>query len=72
MQDSFLDGNGIIEAAIDAYRHDSTKETLIGELESIRQRMHANGHLMISQANPQLCLSSNPIPLSHFFSNARV
>lgn len=47
IHDAFLFGNETIEAAINKYRDESTKENLIGVLEAIRIRMHANGHFMI-------------------------
>ena len=45
--DSFLDGNELIEEAIANYYSEGSKENLIGVLEAIRQRMHADGHFMI-------------------------
>lgn len=45
--DMFLDGNELIEEAISAYHADTSKEKLIAVLESIRTRMHADGHFMI-------------------------
>lgn len=45
--DMFLDGNEMIEEAISAYHADASKEKLIAVLESIRTRMHADGHFMI-------------------------
>ena len=44
--DSFLDGNELIEAAIDKYYSDSNKDNLIAVLDTIRQRMHADGHFI--------------------------
>lgn len=44
--DTFLDGNELIEAAIDRYYKESRKETLIAILDTIRQRMHADGHFI--------------------------
>lgn len=44
--DPFLDGNELIEDAIDRFYTDSCKENLVGVLEAIRQRMHADGHFM--------------------------
>ena len=44
--DSFLDGNEIIEQAIDDFHNDSSKEKLIAVLDSIRTRMHADGHFI--------------------------
>lgn len=45
-QDTFLDGNELIEEAIDRYYTDSSEQNLIAILETIRQRMHADGHLI--------------------------
>jgi len=45
--DMFLDGNELIEAAIREYRVDGSKEHLIAVLDALRQRMHADGHLII-------------------------
>ena len=45
--DMFLDGNELIEEAISAYHADASKDNLISVLESIRTRMHADGHFMI-------------------------
>lgn len=44
--DTFLDGNELIEAAIDRYYNDRSKETQIAVLDTIRQRMHADGHFV--------------------------
>ena len=44
--DSFLDGNERIEEAIDQFYTDTTKENLTEVLESIRDRMHADGHFI--------------------------
>lgn len=44
---TFLDGNELIEAAIDRYYRESSKETLIAILDTIRQRMHADGHFIL-------------------------
>lgn len=45
--DPFLDGNELIEQAINAFHADTTKERLSAVLEAIRQRMHEDGHFMI-------------------------
>ena len=45
-RDIFLQGNEQIEAAIEAYHADSTTETLVGVLEMIRKRMHADGQFI--------------------------
>ena len=44
--DTFLEGNELIEAAIDRYYKESSRETLIAILDTIRQRMHADGHFI--------------------------
>ena len=44
--DTFLDGNELIEAAIDRYYKESSRETLIAILDTIRQRMLADGHFI--------------------------
>lgn len=44
--DMFLDGNELIEEAIDRYYVDGSKDNLIAVLDSIRQRMHADGHFI--------------------------
>ena len=44
--DTFLDGNELIEGAIDRYYKERSKETLIAILDTIRQRMHADGHFI--------------------------
>ena len=45
--DSFLEGNEIIEAAINKFSKEHTRENLISILSSIRKRMHADGHFLI-------------------------
>ena len=45
--DMFLDGNELIETAIREYRADGSKEHLIAVLDALRQRMHADGHLIL-------------------------
>ena len=45
--DPFLDGNDLIENAIDAYHKDPGKENLIAVLDAIRIRMHADGHFIL-------------------------
>ena len=47
VHDAFLDGNEIIEEAIDTYCVESTKERLGSVLEAIRNRMHQDAHFMI-------------------------
>lgn len=44
--DSFLDGNEMIEAAISAFYNDGNKDTLSAVLDTIRQRMHEDGHFI--------------------------
>ena len=44
--DTFLDGNELIEAAIDRYCKERSKENQIAVLDTIRQRMHADGHFI--------------------------
>lgn len=44
--DGFLDGNDLIEKAIDTFYTDSGKENLTGILTAIRERMHADGHFI--------------------------
>ena len=46
LKDSFLDGNDLIETAIDKYYEEGSKENLIAVLDTIRQRMHADGHFI--------------------------
>ena len=47
VSDPFLTGNEIIEAAIEKFHGESSKENLISVLDAIRIRMGANGHFMI-------------------------
>ena len=51
--DEGLDGNAVIEAAIDRYDADQTTEALIGVLEALRQRMHEDGRFLIPVILPQ-------------------
>lgn len=44
--DTFFGGNEMIEAAIDQYYKESSKEALITILDVVRQRMHADGHFI--------------------------
>ena len=44
--DPFLDGNELIEAAIKKYCSDRSSDNLTEVLETIRQRMHADGHFI--------------------------
>ena len=45
--DSFLEGNEIIEVAINNFSKEHTRENLISILNSIRKRMHVDGHFLI-------------------------
>ena len=47
VRDPFLVGNEIIEEAISTFHADQSDENLITVLESIRARMHADGHFVI-------------------------
>lgn len=44
--DMFLDGNELIDEAIEKYYVKSSKENLFAVLDSIRTRMHADGHFI--------------------------
>ena len=46
VRDSFLEGNDIIEKAIDDLSKERTKKNLFIVLNAIRFRMHADGHLI--------------------------
>lgn len=46
-QDPFLEGNDRIETAISAFYTDSNKYRLIGVVDAIFQRMHADGHFIV-------------------------
>ena len=52
-EDPFLTGNRTIEEAIDRYYADPGKENLIAVLESIRIRMHEDGHFIIPVIPPE-------------------
>ena len=45
-RNGFLEGNEIIEVAVDRYNEDDSKENLVAVLDAIRQRMHADGHFI--------------------------
>ena len=45
-RDGFLEGNELIEAAIDKYYTEGSKDNLVAVLDAIRQRMHADGHFI--------------------------
>lgn len=45
--DPFLDENEIIEEAINTYHAEATRENLVAVMESLRIRMHQDGHFMI-------------------------
>ena len=47
IHDPFLDGNERIAEAIAEYHSDGSGENLIAVLETIRQRMHADGHFIL-------------------------
>ena len=55
--DSSLDGNRIIEEAIEHNYEKQDKESLITVLESIRKRMHEDGHFMIPVIPPQAAIN---------------
>lgn len=61
--DTSLDGNEIIEDAIERYYADQSRESLIAVLESIRKRMHEDGHFMIPVIPPQTAI--NMMDLEH-------
>ena len=58
MYDPFLEGNDVIENAISRYYSESSRDSLTGVLESIRQRMHADGHfvfpVLVDEEDPTL------------------
>ena len=47
VKDPFLEGNEIIEESISIFHADQSNENLITVLESIRARMHSDGHFII-------------------------
>ena len=51
--DSFLDGNEKIEAAIAQYYTDYSEESVAAILDTIRERMHADGHLIYAAARDE-------------------
>lgn len=55
--DSFLDGNELIEEAITNFYNENNQENFINILETIRLRMHADGHfifpVLTDDENPQ-------------------
>ena len=61
--DTSLDGNEAIEEAIKHYYAEQNKENLIAILETIRQRMHNDGHFMIPVIPPKAAL--NMMDLEH-------
>ena len=61
--DTSLNGNEAIEEAIKHYYAEQNKENLIAVLETIRQRMHNDGHFMIPVIPPQAAL--NMMDLEH-------
>ena len=48
--DSFLDGNEQIEAAIEQYYAERSEESVTAILDTIRERMHADGHFIFPVA----------------------
>ena len=46
-QDPFLEGNNLIEKAISSYHTETTKNNLDAILDTIRTRMHQDGHFII-------------------------
>lgn len=44
--DMFLDGNEIIDSAINKFRDNGSKENLVALLDAIRERMHQDGHFI--------------------------
>ncbi len=55
-EDPFLTGNKTIKEAIGRYYAESSEETLTAVLESIRIRMHEDGHFMIPVIPPEQML----------------
>ena len=53
MNDSYLDGNDVIEVAINIFYKDSSKDNLVKLLEAIRNRMNNDGHLILPVETPQ-------------------
>ena len=51
--DEFLEGNIVIEEAIEKFHAQQSVENLTAVLESIRQRMHEDGHFMIPVILPE-------------------
>lgn len=49
-QDPFLEGNELIETAIEHFYAEGSRETLVAVLDAIRTRMHADGHLIFPVA----------------------
>ena len=45
-RDIFLDGNELIEQAIAEYHRNKCKETIVGVMMALRERMHKDGHLL--------------------------
>ncbi len=56
LHDTYLDGNSIIEDAIERYYEKQDRESLIAVLEAIRHRMHEDGHFMIPVIPPQAAI----------------
>ena len=57
LEDCFLQGNDVIEVAIDMFYQDSSKDNLVKLLESIRNRMNQDGHLLIPVETPQAAVN---------------
>lgn len=47
MEDMFLEGNELIEEAIEKFYAENSEQTLINILEAVRQRMHEDGHFIL-------------------------
>ena len=56
-RDASLDGNSIIENAIERYYAGQSRENLINVLESIRKRMHEDGHFLFPVIPPQAAIN---------------
>ncbi len=54
-QDPFLVGNELIEEAIHTYYDQETEESVLEVLNTIRERMHSDGHLIIPVIPDETC-----------------
>lgn len=63
MNDSYLDGNDVIEVAIDMFYQESSKDNLVKLLEAIRNRMNNDGYFIIPIETPQAAVDM--IDLEH-------